>query len=186
MIEFVCDIEKRHSNTTKIIKILNWSSCQNVVDVREFIEICVFYRVFIADFVFIAQLIYAFLKKNVSFVWKLAQQKAMNIFKIVFINSFVFTFIDYTIDVVILAMCYVLVLSTNTSHLVISSSLSIKQACLTILIILQSIEFLDSLIMFRFSTNELKNEQEISDENFIERFTKRFISWYSHHDLKTT
>ncbi len=71
VIEFVCDVEKRHSDTTKIIKILNWSSCQNVVDVREFIEICVFYRVFIADFVFIAQLIYAFLKKNVSFVWKL-------------------------------------------------------------------------------------------------------------------
>ncbi len=68
MIEFVCDVERRHSDTTKIIKILNWSSCQDAVDVREFIEICVFYRVFIADFAFIAQLIYAFLKKNVSFV----------------------------------------------------------------------------------------------------------------------
>jgi hypothetical protein len=104
VIEFVCDVEKRHSDTTKIIKILNWFSCQNVVDVREFIEICVFYRIFIADFVFIAQLIYALLKKNVSFVWKFAQQKAMNILKIAFINSFVFTFIDYAIDVVIFAM----------------------------------------------------------------------------------
>ncbi len=104
VIEFVCDVEKRHSNTTKIIKILNWSSCQNAVDVREFIEICVFYRIFIVDFVFIAQLIYALLKKNVSFVWKLVQQKAMNIFKIVFINSFAFIFIDYAIDVIILAM----------------------------------------------------------------------------------
>jgi hypothetical protein len=70
VVEFVCDVEKRHSNTTKMIKILNWSFCQNVADVREFIEICVFYRVFIADFVFIVQSIYAFLKKNVSFVWK--------------------------------------------------------------------------------------------------------------------
>jgi hypothetical protein len=104
MIDFVCDVERRHSNTIKIIKILNWFSCQNVVDVREFIEICVFYRVFIVDFVFIAQSIYAFLKKNVSFVWKFVQQEAMNIFKIVFINSFVFIFIDYAIDVVILAM----------------------------------------------------------------------------------
>jgi hypothetical protein len=65
VVEFVCDVEDRHSNTTKVIKILNWSSCQNVVDVREFIEICVFYRVFIADFAFIVQLIYVFLKKNV-------------------------------------------------------------------------------------------------------------------------
>jgi hypothetical protein len=68
VIEFVCDVERRHLDTTKIIKILNWSSCQNVVEAREFIEICVFYRIFIADFIFIAQLIYAFLKKNVSFV----------------------------------------------------------------------------------------------------------------------
>jgi hypothetical protein len=100
VIEFVCDVERRHSDTTKVIKILNCSSCQDVVDVRKFIEICVFYRVFIADFVLIAQLIYALLKKNVSFVWKLAQQKAMNILKIVFINSFALTFIDYAIDVV--------------------------------------------------------------------------------------
>ncbi len=73
VVEFVCDVKERHSDTTKIIKILNWFFCQDVVDVREFIEICVFYRIFIASFVFIAQSIYAFLKKNVSFVWKLAQ-----------------------------------------------------------------------------------------------------------------
>jgi hypothetical protein len=72
IVDFVCDVKKRHSNTTKIIKILNESFCQNVVDVREFIEICVFYWIFIASFAFIAQSIYAFLKKNVSFDWKLA------------------------------------------------------------------------------------------------------------------
>ncbi len=82
--------------------------------------------------------------------------------------------------------CYVLVLSTSTSHLVISSSLSIRQACLTILIILQLIELLDSLIMLKLSTNELKNEQKISNESFTKRFTKKFILWYSHHDLKMT
>ncbi len=82
--------------------------------------------------------------------------------------------------------CYVFALSTNTSHLVISSSLSIKQACLTILTTLQLIEFLDSLIMLKLSTNKLKNEQKISNESSTERFTKKFISWYSHHDLKTT
>ncbi len=104
VVEFVCDVEERHSDTTKVIKILNWSSCQNAVDVREFIEICVFYRVFIADFALIAQSIYALLKKNVSFVWELAQQEAMNTFKIALINSFALTSIDYAIDVVILAM----------------------------------------------------------------------------------
>jgi hypothetical protein len=104
MIDFVCDVEKRHSNTAKIIKILNWSFCRNVVDAREFIEICVFYRVFIADFAFIAQLIYVLLKKNVSFVWKIVLQEVMNILKIVFINSLIFIFINYEIDIIILAM----------------------------------------------------------------------------------
>jgi hypothetical protein len=64
----VCDVEDRHSNTTKVIKLLDWFSCQDVVDVREFIEIWIFYRVFIADFILIAQSIYALLKKNVLFV----------------------------------------------------------------------------------------------------------------------
>jgi hypothetical protein len=53
VIDFVYDVKERHLNTAKIIKILNWFFCQNVVDVREFIEICVFYRVFITNFVFI-------------------------------------------------------------------------------------------------------------------------------------
>ncbi len=104
VIDFVCDVEKRHSDTTKIIKILNWSLCQNAVDARDFIEICVFYRIFIVDFVIIAQLIYVLLKKNVFFVWDSIQQKAMNILKIVFINFFALIFIDYAIDVIILAM----------------------------------------------------------------------------------
>jgi hypothetical protein len=104
VIKFICDVEKRYLNTTKVIKILNWFFYQNVVDVREFIEICVFYRVFIADFALIDQSIYAFLKKNVSFVWEFAQQEVMNILKIVFINSSILTFIDYENDVVILAM----------------------------------------------------------------------------------
>jgi hypothetical protein len=82
--------------------------------------------------------------------------------------------------------CYAPVLSRSTSHLVISSTLSIRQACLTALVTLQSIEPFDSLIMLRFSANVLRNEQEISNENSPERFTKRFTSWYSHHDLKTT
>jgi hypothetical protein len=104
VIEFVCDVKERHSDTAKIIKILNWFSCQNVVDAREFIEICVFYRIFIANFALIAQSIYALLKKIVSFVWEFAQQEVMNILKIALINFFVLIFIDYENNVIILAM----------------------------------------------------------------------------------
>ncbi len=37
-------------------------------------------------------------------MWEFAQKKVMNILKIAFINSFAFTFIDYTNDVIILAI----------------------------------------------------------------------------------
>ncbi len=94
--------------------------------------------------------------------------------------------IFWTSETKTITSCYAPVLSTGTSHLATSPPLSIRQACLTVLVTHQSIGFLDSLIMLRFSASELKNEQEISDESSTEWFTKRFISWYSHHELKTT
>jgi hypothetical protein len=82
IVDFVCDADDRHSNTAKVIKILNWLVCTDLVETREFIEICVYYRIWIDDFVIIVASIYILFKKNVVFVWEVAQQKAMNILKL--------------------------------------------------------------------------------------------------------
>ncbi len=204
MIEFVCDVERRHSDTTKVIKILNWSSCQDAVDVREFIKICIFYRVFIADFVFIAQLIYAFLKKNVSFVWKLAQQKAMNILKIAFINSFVFTFIDYAIDVVILAMNanlenwkeILMILRNEKRHSVRYESEIwsdakkkydvIKRECREILKALKKIRFYFYDVKFILETNArvLVDQLNRFNTNLFDAFVTRWFVWIRLFDFE--
>jgi hypothetical protein len=203
-IEFVCDVEKRHSDTTKIIKILNWSSCQNTVDVREFIEICVFYRIFIAHFVFIAQFIYALLKKNVSFVWKLVQQEAMNILKIVFINFFAFTFIDYAIDVVILAMNaslenwkkILMILRNEKRHSMryeseIWSNAKkkydvIKEKCREVFKILKKIRFYLYDVKFILKTNArvLVDQLNWSDTNLFDTLVTRWLVWIRLFDFE--
>ena len=45
IVDFVCDSNDRFSETAKIIKILEWSSCRDVSKVRAFIDVCVYYRI---------------------------------------------------------------------------------------------------------------------------------------------
>jgi hypothetical protein len=204
VIDFVCDVEKRYSNTTKIIKILNWSLCQNVVDVREFIEICVFYRIFIANFVLIAQSIYALLKKNVFFVWNSTQQKVMNILKIAFINSFAFIFIDYAIDVIILAMNaslenwkkILMILRNEKKHSMryeseIWSDVEkkydvIKKECREIFKILKKIRFYFYDVKFILKTNArvLVDQLNRSDINLSDALVTRWLVWIRLFDFE--
>ncbi len=204
IIDFVCDVEKRHSNTAKIIKILDWSSCQNVADVREFIEICVFYRVFIADFAFIAQSIYALLKKNVSFVWKLAQQEAINTFEIAFINSFAFTFIDYAINVVILAMnasfedwkkILMILRNEKKSSMRYENEIwsnakkkydVIKKKCREIFKILKKIHFYfyDVKFILKTKARVLVDQLNRSDTDFSDALVTRWLVWIRLFDFE--
>jgi hypothetical protein len=204
VIDFVCDVERRHSDTAKIIKILNSFSCQDVADAREFIEICVFYRVFIADFVFIAQSIYAFLKKNVSFVWEFAQQETINIFKIAFINSFVLTFIDYAIDVVILAIDasledwkkILMILRNEKKHSVryeneIWSNAKkkydvIKKKCREILKILKKIHFYfyDVKFILKIDARVFVDQLNRFDTNLSDALVTRWLAWIRLFDFE--
>ena len=65
---FVCDLNDKSFETTKIIKILKWFSCRDVSEIRAFIEVCVYYRIWIMNFVIIAAFIYRLLKNEESFV----------------------------------------------------------------------------------------------------------------------
>jgi plasmid replication initiation protein len=83
--------------------------------------------------------------------------------------------------------CYALVSSTNTSHLVIASFLFDQASLLNNL----SKSTINRIRRFNKScSNSQRTNHEMSKrsqhENFIERFTKILISWYSSHDMKTT
>ena len=77
---------------------MKWFVCTNVAKTRKFIEICMYYRIFIENFVIVFASIYMLLKKNVIFVWKSKQQKIMNILKMKFVNSSVLITLDYKFE----------------------------------------------------------------------------------------
>jgi hypothetical protein len=68
IVGFVCDYLGRYSDFAKVIKIIEWVESLDVFQARAFIGIVIYYRVFVKDFVTVAVLIYALIKKNVPFL----------------------------------------------------------------------------------------------------------------------
>ena len=98
IVEFIWHDDEKYSNIVKIIKIVKWLICTNVTETREFIEMCMYYRIFIEKFIIIFVSIYKLMKKNVIFNWKSKQQKVINILKIKFVNSSIFIIFDYNFE----------------------------------------------------------------------------------------
>jgi hypothetical protein len=68
VIEFVCDILKRYFNIFKIIKIVKWPFPNNIAEIRAFIKVIIYYKVFIKNFAVIAALIYFLIRKGIRFI----------------------------------------------------------------------------------------------------------------------
>ncbi len=64
VIEYACDYDGCHSEAAKIAKIIEWSSCMNITEARVFIEVCVYYWIWIKNFAIIAQSIYMLFQKG--------------------------------------------------------------------------------------------------------------------------
>ena len=71
IVEFVCDAEEQHSDSAKMIKILNWKSCMNVVTACDFLELCIYYWIWIKNFTLVTELIYWLMCQQ----WSVDQQK---------------------------------------------------------------------------------------------------------------
>ena len=96
IVDFVCDSNDRSSETAKIIKILEWPSCRDVSKVRAFINVCVYYRIWIINFVIIASFIYRLLKNEELFVWTEKQKNVMNILKLILTTASTLTLLNYS------------------------------------------------------------------------------------------
>ena len=94
-VDFIYDSNDRFSKTTKMIKILKWSSCWNVSEIRAFIEIYVYYKIWIINFVIIVAFIYCFLKNKKSFIWTKKQKIAINILKLTLTITFALKSLNY-------------------------------------------------------------------------------------------
>ena len=99
VIRFVCNYNDQHSKTAKIAKIVKWSSCTNIIEAKVFIEVCVYYQIWIKNFIIITQFIYILFKKSKAFVWEDSQIQAIKILKLVLITVSALKIINYTEDV---------------------------------------------------------------------------------------
>jgi len=55
IVAYVCGIDGRTPEEAKIRKITGWPACTDLTDVRAFLGICIFYRIWIKDFSTIAE-----------------------------------------------------------------------------------------------------------------------------------
>jgi len=87
---------KRHSSkTVKTLKLINWSSYNSIKDVCAFIDLCIYYQLWIKNFAFIAASIYDLFKKNRVYQWNDEQQKIINKLKIVLSTQSVIQSLSY-------------------------------------------------------------------------------------------
>jgi hypothetical protein len=69
VIGFVFDILRRYFDIFKVIKIVKWFSPNDIAEVKVFIRMTVYYKIFIKNFAVIAALIYFLIRKEIRFAW---------------------------------------------------------------------------------------------------------------------
>ena len=64
IVGFVCGSGGRAPASAKVVKILEWPACKDTTEAKAFLGICVYYRIWIKDFVIIAEPIYCLFRKD--------------------------------------------------------------------------------------------------------------------------
>ena len=95
VVGFVCDINGRHLDAAKVIKIVDWPDLVDTTGARAFLGVCVYYRIWVEGFAKIAEPIYRVLKKGVDFVWGPNQADAMHALKHALVSPPALVSIDY-------------------------------------------------------------------------------------------
>ena len=70
MVEYIYDFKGRYPDVFKVAKILKWFFLNNIIIVRVFIGVCVYFRIWIEYFVLIVISISILFKKGVEFRWE--------------------------------------------------------------------------------------------------------------------
>ena len=95
VVGFVCNINGRHPDAAKVIKIVDWPDPVDTTGAAAFLGVCVYYRIWVEGFANIAEPIYRVLKKGVDFVWGPDQADAMHALKHALVSPPALVLIDY-------------------------------------------------------------------------------------------
>jgi hypothetical protein len=93
-----CNYEGCIPNDSKIAKICNWPDCKNLSDVRAFLGITGYMRIWIKDYSLIAHLLINLTCKGAPFVWHKEHEQAMQTLKTAIVQSSALISIDYLTD----------------------------------------------------------------------------------------
>ena len=86
----------RFPQEKKVNKIREWPPCQSPKELRMFIGVCVYYRIWIMDFARGAEPLFRLLRKEIAFEWTSDAEAAMNWLKEKITNAPVLISIDYS------------------------------------------------------------------------------------------
>ena len=96
MVAFICGSKGRTPEEAKVRKVVNWKPCATVTEVKGFLGLCVYYRIWIKDFAIRANPLYQLTYgKDRAFEWGSEQQEAMNDLKQALIIAPALKPIDY-------------------------------------------------------------------------------------------
>jgi len=93
-----CNYEGHIPDNSKINWIRNWPACKNLSNVRAFLGITGYLRIWIKDYSAIACLLVNLTRKDVPFTWQAPHEQAMQSLKNAIIKSSVLISLDYTTD----------------------------------------------------------------------------------------
>ena len=68
VVVYICGKDERTPKQVKIQQIVDWPSCKMVTDIKAFIGMCVYYRVWIRGFYLIAEPLFRLTRKNREFL----------------------------------------------------------------------------------------------------------------------
>ena len=78
MVAYICRKDGRILEQVKIQRIVDWPTCKTVTDIKAFIRMCVYYRVWIRGFLLIAEALFRLTSKNREFLCTDAQQEVID------------------------------------------------------------------------------------------------------------
>ena len=94
-IGFICNDRGRHPAPGKVIRVSQWKDCRSHKEIRAFLSLSVYYRVWIRNFSIIAKPMYHLLKKNVEINWDENCSNAMELLKKALTEAPALSTLDY-------------------------------------------------------------------------------------------
>jgi RNase H-like domain found in reverse transcriptase/Integrase zinc binding domain/Reverse transcriptase (RNA-dependent DNA polymerase) len=96
IVGFICDCEGRHPESAKIEKVVDWPRCRTPKDIKAFLGLCVYYRIWVYHFSIIAGPLYRLLRKDAAFDWGLEHDEAMDALKEALVSAPALVTLDYS------------------------------------------------------------------------------------------